>query len=115
MRAAFLPLLTLTLLTACAQTPAAPEVAAPPAFQAPTTYILATREAPIDASHLLTGPEGDYFTVRAEKVAFGPQPLGGITTFTTYTYDAQRISTFSGSGYRYRWVYQAGVSAPVTP
>jgi hypothetical protein len=115
MRAIFLPLLTLVLLPACAQTPVVPEVAQPSAFQAPTTYMIATREKPIEASHVLAGAEADYFTVRAEKVAYGPQPLGGVTSFTTYTYDAQRISTFSGSGYRYRWIYQSGVSVPVTP
>jgi hypothetical protein len=100
------------MMPACAQPPAR-EVVAP--VSAPTTGWVASRANPIDASQVLAGPEADLLTYRAEKVAYGPLPLGNVTAYTSYTYDAQRISTYSGYGYRYRWVVQTGVAVPVSP
>jgi hypothetical protein len=107
-------MLGLALLAGCAHHRARP-VASPPANFAPTTGWVASRETPIDAAQVLAGPEIELYATRAEKVAYGPLPLGSVTAYSTYTYDAQRISTFSGYGYRYRWVVENGISAPVAP
>jgi len=101
------------LLPACAQQPVSTTIELPPV--APTTAWVATREQPIDALAVLTGPEADFFAIRSEKVAYGALPLGGVSTFSTYTYDAQNISNLGSFGYRYRWVVQDGISAPIAP
>jgi len=101
------------LLGGCAQKEASTTIEMP--VVAPTTAWVATREQPISALAVLTGPEGDFYTDRPEKFVYGGLPLGGVSVFSTYTYDAQNISNLGSFGYRYRWVVQDGISAPIAP
>ncbi len=101
------------LLVGCAQQPVSTTIEVPPV--APTTAWVASREAPIPALAVLTGAEADLYAFRPEKAVYGALPLAGISSFTTYTYDAQNISNLGSFGYRYRWVVQDGISAPIAP
>jgi hypothetical protein len=101
------------LLPACAQQKVSTAIEVP--VVAPTTAWIATREAPISSLAVLSGPDSDLFCTRPEKAVYGALPMAGIAAFSTYTYDAQNISNLGSIGYRYRWVVQDGISAPIAP
>jgi hypothetical protein len=56
--------------------------------------------------------DGDVPISRAEKFVIGPLPLASVSAYSTYTYEAQPIGLPQGTGFRYRWVVQSGVSVP---
>ncbi len=115
MRARLQITLLTILLAGCATSHPTPSPSAAP-IVAPSTAMVATRQKSLNAYQVLAGPENpDFFIGREEKFAYGAVFIGGSSAFTTYTYDAQSISTPAGFGYRYRWVVQDGVSAPLAP
>jgi hypothetical protein len=86
------------------------------AMTAPCTAMYSRRDFTINPNFALAGADNpDFWMGRAEKAVYGAVPLAGTSYFTTYTYDSQAISTLGNSGYRYRWVVQQGISAPVAP
>jgi hypothetical protein len=100
----------------CAQRPAAVRVQAEPPLMAPSTAMVRAPHQPLNPYAVLAGVDPpEFFVPRAERGVYGAYPIAGLSAFTTYTYDAQAISTPNGFGYRYRWVVQEGVSAPLVP
>ena len=82
-------------------------------YYVPTVGMIQRRGEAIPAGNLLASGDADIVIGRAEKYVEGPVQVGGISAYTTYTYDAQRLSDKQGSvGYRYRWVVQQGISVP---
>ena len=109
MRALVLSLLVLFSLAACEeQRP----VYGPPILLVPTASLIGHPRA---SEQVLVGPDAEAFAWRPEKAVEGNMPIAGLAAFTTYTYDAQNISLPNGVGYRYRWVWQSGVSSPPVP
>jgi hypothetical protein len=83
---------------------------------APSTAMRSHPLKPLHPADLLaSADEADVFIGRPEKFVYGSLPVFGISTFTTYTYDAQPIGNLNGTGYRYRWTFQEGVAAPLAP
>ncbi|HUO08453.1 MAG TPA: hypothetical protein VM008_09160 [Phycisphaerae bacterium] len=54
----------------------------------------------------------DLWVPRQEKGAWGPYVLQQATSYSIFTYDQQRIASFYGNSYRYRWLAQWGVTVP---
>ena len=85
-------------------------------YYVPTAAIIQHRAASINPANVLLASDEDVMIGRADKYLEGALPESGISAFTIYTYDAQKISGDHGSvGYRYRWVVQQGISAPPAP
>ena len=85
-------------------------------YYVPTAALIQRPGNTINAANVLACGDDDVIFGRAEKSLDGAVPMGGISAFTIYTYDAQRISSDRGSsGYRYRWVVQQGISASPAP
>ena len=56
--------------------------------------MVATRQkSPVNSVSVLADPKSSFFIGREEKFAYGAGFIGGSSAFTTYTYDAQSIST----------------------
>jgi hypothetical protein len=82
----------------------------------PSTAMIQPYIRPAVSYQVLPGSDGEIFIARGEKAVDGSLPLAGLSSFTTFTYDAQVISRDQGNvGYRYRWVVQQGVNAPIAP
>src|SRR5690242_502584 len=83
----------------------------------PSSAIVNSGRERLMPNQILPAWEGDVLIARAEKTAYGSIPLAGISAFTLYSYDAQPtyIRHSGGTGYRYRWVWQQGVSGTLAP
>ena len=106
------------MLAACES---APKVVTAPPFYVPTAAIrqplrgmAGPRQVAYErAGDVLPGWEAEaLYAPRGEPVAYGSTQMGGISAYTDYTYDAERISTPGNSGWRYRYVVRQGVSIP---
>lgn len=64
-----------------------------------------------DARHVLVDDQ-EFFVGRGEKYVSGPVELAAFSAYSTLQYDMQPIGTINGTGYRYRWVVQQGISVP---
>jgi len=64
-------------------------------------------------AHLLPlEAEADYQIGRQDRGYWGAVQLGGESSYTEYTYDAQPIGTRDGLGYRYHIGSKSAVSVP---
>lgn len=114
------------LLGGCAATPQSPAIQSPPPFYVPATAMrtgghhatgdtngITPLQLAINPEQVLPGSDADsLFAPRGEKVVYGALSYGGLSAFTIYTYDVQNISSPFGSGFRYRWLVQSGVTVP---
>jgi len=102
-------------LAGCASTPREPIVTAEH-YYVPTAALIHRPGSPINPANVLACGADEVVYGRDEKAIYGAVPVAGVSAFTIYTFDAQRISSDQGSsGYRYRWVVQQGISAPQAP
>ena len=65
------------------------------------------------ADQVLPGsrPE-EFFVPRGEKFVYGSTALAAVSAYSVLEYDAQRISSPGGVGYRYTWAVREGVYYP---
>jgi hypothetical protein len=105
----FAMMIAAATLTGCAE----PQHA--PGFYVPTTmmYQPATpnpESATALAYQVLPAADDDIsFVGRGEKAVYTALPITEVSAFTFLTYDAQRISGPTDSGYRYTWMVRQGI------
>ena len=105
----------LAMAAGCCQTVAERETYAPaPEFYVPGALMVANGQGQgINAYQVLPASDAEEdFIGRAEKFIYGGVPISGYSSFVVYTYDAQRISSPRGTGYRYTYSVREGENFP---
>jgi len=84
-------------------------------FYVPSAAIvqMAGYETAAQPSQVLPGSDGEVYFARGEKGVWGSTPIAEYSAYSIYTYDAQAIgNSRNGYGYRYRSLWQQGISVP---
>ena len=108
-------LAVLVMAAGCCQSVAEREAyASAPGFYVPGALMAANSQGQgINPYQVLPASDAEEdFIGRAEKFVYGGMPLSEYSAYSVYTYDAQRISSPRGVGYRYTYSVREGESFP---